>query len=94
MATFVMLGKYSSEALKEISAERTERAVGTIKKFGGQVSSMYTLLGDHDLVLIVDLPGVEQAMQASIALNKSTGIAFTTSPALKVEDFDKLAAAL
>lgn len=94
MATFVMLGKYSSEALKEISAERTQRAVSTIKKFGGEVSSMYTLLGDHDLVLIVDLPGVEQAMQASIALNKSTGIAFTTSPALKVEDFDKLATTL
>jgi uncharacterized protein with GYD domain len=58
MATFVMLGKYSSEALKEISAERTQRAVSTIKKFGGEVSSMHTLLGDHDLVLIVDLPGV------------------------------------
>jgi len=28
-------------------------------------------------------------MKASIALNKLTGISFTTSPAVTVEDFDK-----
>ena len=35
MATFFMFGKYSSEDVKEMSAERTDKVVGLIKKFGG-----------------------------------------------------------
>lgn len=92
MATFFMFGKYSSESLKAMSAERTDKAVGVIKKFGGEVNSMYALLGEQDLVLIVDFPGVEQVVKASIALTKMTGVAFSSSPAVPVEDFDKMIA--
>lgn len=92
MATFFMFGKYSSEALKEMSDERTGKAVDLIKKSGGEVNSMYALLGEQDLVLIVDFPGVEQAMKASVALTKMTGVSFTSSPAVPVEDFDKMMA--
>jgi hypothetical protein len=42
------------------------------------------------LLLIVDLPGVEAAMQTSVALSKQTGISFCSSPAITVEEFDKL----
>jgi len=45
-----------------------------------------------DLVLIVDFPGVEQAIKASVALTKMTGVSFTSSPAVLVEDFDKMIA--
>jgi uncharacterized protein with GYD domain len=90
MATYFMFGKYSSKALKEMSAKRTDKAMGLIKKFGGKVNSMYALLGGQDLVLIVDFPGIEGAMKASVALNKLTGIAFTTSPAVTVKEFDKM----
>ncbi|MFH0814031.1 MAG: GYD domain-containing protein [Pseudomonadota bacterium] len=92
MATFILFGKYSTEALKKISAERTNKATNLIKKLGGKVSAMYALLGQYDLVLIADFPGTEEAMKASIALSKMTGIAFTTSPAVTVEQFDKLTA--
>ena len=90
MATFFMFGKYSSESLKGMSAGRTDKAISLIKKFGGKVNSMYALLGKHDLVLIVDFPGVEQVMKASVALTKMTGVSFASSPAVAVEDFDKM----
>lgn len=90
MATFVMFGKYSAEAVKGISSERTKKAAALIKKMGGEIKGMYALLGEDDLVLIVTLPGVEQAMKFSVALHKLTGISFTTSPAVTVEEFDKL----
>jgi uncharacterized protein with GYD domain len=90
MATFIMMGKYTSESLKGISSGRTEQAVNLIQKCGGEVKSIYALLGKHDLIAIVDYPGVEQAMKASIALSKLTGIAFTTSQAISVEEFDKM----
>jgi len=38
----------------------------------------------------VDFPGVAEAMKASVALAKLTGIGFTTSPAVPIEEFDKL----
>jgi uncharacterized protein with GYD domain len=90
MATFFMFGKYSSEAFKEMSAERTDRIVSLIGKHGGEVNSMYAMLGETDLVFIVDFPEITQAMKASVALSKLTGISFTTSQALTVEEFDKM----
>ncbi|MFB0521443.1 MAG: GYD domain-containing protein [Desulfatiglandales bacterium] len=94
MGTFLIFGKYSSEALREISAERTQKAGNLIKKFGGEVTSMYALLGEQDLLFVANSSGIEQAMKASVALSKSTGISFTTSPAVTVEEFDKMIAEL
>ena len=92
MSTFFMFGKYSQEAVKEISKERTDRATSLIEKFGGKVDSVYALLGEHDLVLITDFPGTEEAMKASLALTRLTGVAFSTCPAVTVETFDRMAA--
>jgi uncharacterized protein with GYD domain len=87
-----MFGEYSVEALKRISGKRTKDAVKLIKKYGGQVKGMYALLGEKDLVFIVTLPGTKEAMKASVSLSKLTGISFTTSPAVTVDEFDKILA--
>jgi uncharacterized protein with GYD domain len=94
MRTFFMFGKYSSEALKGMSAKRTGEANSLIERLGGEPISAYALIGEHDLVLIVNFPGIEQAMKASIALNKLTGVSFTTSPAVTIDEFDKIIAEL
>jgi uncharacterized protein with GYD domain len=90
MARFLMLGKYSPEAVKGISAERTKKAVEAIEKSSGKVNSMYVLLGSYDLAVIADFPGNSEAIKASLALTKLTGIGFTTFPAVTVEEFDKM----
>ncbi len=90
MATYFMFGNYSQEAMKEMSAERTDDTIAVIEKHGGKLTAGYALLGDKDLVLIVDLPSTEQAMKTSVALSKMLGIGFSTSPAVTVETFDKL----
>ncbi len=92
MAMFFMFGKYSVEGARGISAKRTEEVVKVVKKFKGEVKGMYALLGEKDLVFIVNFPGTDQAMQASVALSKMAGIGFTTYPAVTVEEFDKLTA--
>jgi uncharacterized protein with GYD domain len=91
MATFLMLGKYSSDSLRQISSKRTEKALKLVRRLGGEVKSVYALLGDYDLAVVLELPGNEKAMEVSIALGKLTGISFKTSPAVTVEEFDKLA---
>lgn len=92
MATYLMFGKYSIDVLGKISASRTKNAAALIKKNGGEIKSGYALLGDKDLVLVVEFPGLQNAMKASVALAKQLGIAFTTTPAVSIENFDKLIA--
>jgi uncharacterized protein with GYD domain len=90
MAKFMLLGKYSPEAIKGISAERTKKALVIIEGSGGKVNAMYALLGSYDLALIIDFPGVSEAMKASVKLTDLTGVGFTTSPAIPIEEFDKV----
>ena len=89
--TFLMLGKYTSESAKGISRERTGKATAVVKNLGGQVTSMYALMGQHDVALIIEFPGVNEAMKASVALSRLTGIGFETAPAVPVDEFDEMA---
>jgi uncharacterized protein with GYD domain len=90
MTTYFLFGKYSHDSIKHISAKRTNEAIAEIEGNGGKLNAGYSLLGEHDLVLIVDFPSTEQVMKASVALAKLLEISFSTSPAVSMEDFDKL----
>ena len=92
MATYVMLGKYSIDAVGAISAERTQKAGAALRVIGGELKNAYFLLGATDLLLVVELPGTEAAMKASAALSRLLGISFTTSPAVSGEVFDRIMA--
>jgi uncharacterized protein with GYD domain len=91
MTTFFMFGTYTTEAIKEISIRRTEKVIETIQQLGGNVTGMYALLGEFDLMFCVNLPDVETAMKASLEMTRLSGISFSTCPAVKVETFDRLA---
>jgi hypothetical protein len=84
MTTFFMFGKYTPESVRQVSIERTQQAVAAIKGLGGEVTAM------HVLLVCVSLPGIEQAVQASVTLSRLTGIGFTTCPAVAVETFDRI----
>lgn len=90
MATYFMFGIYDADSLEGISADRTQNARQLIESSGGKIRSMYVLMGDQDLVIITDYPDLQSAIKASISLTKLTGIAFSSSPALEVQEFDQL----
>ncbi len=92
MSTFIMFGRYSPEAVQQISRQRTKQATELIERYGGKVVGMYATLGRFDLVFIVSFPGNSEAMKASVALSKTTAIGFHTVPAISVQDFDALVA--
>ena len=91
MAKFVMFGKYSQGSMEGISASRTGQAEEVVRESGGEVLGIYALLGAFDLLIFVELPDVETAMQVSLRLTRLTGVGFLTSPAVDVETFDALA---
>lgn len=90
MATFIMLGQYTTDSVKQISAERSVKAEALVKQHGGKVKDGYAMLGKNDLLLIVEADNVESAMKISVGLSKLLDISFTTSPAVDIDDFDKL----
>ena len=91
MAKYLMFGKYSSEAVKGIKSKRTDKVADLFKKHNGKIIGMYALIGPYDLVLIVDMPNNATLIKAAIDITKLTGIHFFSSPALTIEEFDRLA---
>lgn len=90
MATFIMLGKYSAQGLKSASAVRTRKAEHLVAKMRGRIINIYALMGEYDLLLLIDLPGMSDAITLSAGLTKLTGVSFVTSPAMPVKEFDKI----
>jgi uncharacterized protein with GYD domain len=90
MAKFLMLGKYSQEAIQGISPERTKKVAALIEKSGGRINSMFVLLGAYDVAFVIDLPGIQEVMKTSIEIMKATGISFITLPAISVDEFDRM----
>ena len=90
MTTFIMTGKLSGEAVKLISAERTVKAKQIFQQCGGVMVDGYATLGGTDYLVIAEFPDVGEAMKASVELHKALGIAWTTVPALRIDEFDEL----
>jgi uncharacterized protein with GYD domain len=93
MSTYILFGKYTPESLRGVSAKRTEEANRLIKGLGGEIKAAYALLGDTDLLFVLELPDNDAAIKASTGLTKLTGIGLCTAPAVTIEAFDKLMAA-
>jgi uncharacterized protein with GYD domain len=90
MAIFMMFGKYNQDSLEGMSPERTKKAVQLIEQNDGRIISMYAVLGIHDLIFTLEFPSIEKALATSVVMTMLTGISFTTSPVVDVENFDRL----
>jgi len=90
MATFIMTGRYSAEATKQISAKRTTKGTQIVRRCGGELLAVYATMGKTDILVVAEFPGVKEAMKASVDLNRALGISFSTVPAISIEEFDKL----
>jgi len=88
MTTYFLTGTYGADAIKGISRKRTADVTKFIEDMGGKVVSVYLLLGEKDLVIIADFPGLKEAIKGSVGISKMTGISFTSSPAITAEEFD------
>jgi uncharacterized protein with GYD domain len=88
MATYFLTGTYGADAIQGISRKRTADVTKIIENIGGKIVSIYLLLGEKDLVIIAEFPGLKEAIKGSISISKVTGISFTTNPAITAEEFD------
>lgn len=90
MGIYMMFGKYNPGSMAEISPQRSDEAQALIQSNGGTVQAAYAMLGDNDLLLVVDFPDLSAAIKTSVNLSKHLGVSFSTTPAVTIEEFDKL----
>lgn len=75
MAKYITLFSYSSDAAKAMVHHPSDRAAAAkalVEALGGTVESFYWMQGQHDGVLIADLPDSVSAAALSVAV-ASTG---------------------
>ncbi|MBW2651501.1 MAG: GYD domain-containing protein [Deltaproteobacteria bacterium] len=93
MQTYVTLWKYTKEGLMDIkkTPKRFEFVKKVINSAGGKLLSIYGLVGEYDVVTVMEMPD-EKAAAATILKICSTGrITSQTMIALSVHAFLKIA---
>lgn len=93
MAKFLVQATYSSDGLrglqKEKASGRQEVVNRAVAALGGKVESMYFSLGDHDVVLIVDVPDLIAGTALAVAVSSSGLVRTRTTPLLTIQETDQ-----
>ena len=103
MAIFVIQGRYSESAIKGMldnPEDRTAAAAKLAEAAGGKLVAYYVLFGEHDFMVIVDMPGPKEAAAVALAAagaggvtNTKTTLAMTAAEAKAAFQAGKAAAA-
>ena len=93
MAKFMIQASYTADGLKGLQKDKASgrRAAvsAALEGIGGKLDGMYYALGDHDAVVIVDLPNTQAATALSVAVSASGLVHTKTTALLTVEETDQ-----
>ena len=93
MPKYLILGSYSDEGLKgllkEGGSKRREAAEQAVKGLGGQLEAYYYAFGEHDFVVIADLPSNVDASALSLTANLSGGLKSHMTVLITPEEVDQ-----
>jgi uncharacterized protein with GYD domain len=89
MQTYVILMNFTTKGAETLaeSAKRYERFEEGIRSLGGKVLSAYALLGDYDVLIVVELPDVKAAMKTVIRAALRGTAASKTLTAIPLKEF-------
>jgi uncharacterized protein with GYD domain len=90
---YVTLMKYTQQGRQNINGtpERFQNARSLVESKGGKIIAIYGLLGEWDLMAIMEVPDEKTAMSISMAIGKQGNISAQTMTAVSEEDFVNLA---
>jgi uncharacterized protein with GYD domain len=93
MAKYLVEAAYTGEGLrglqKDKASGRKEAVTKAVESFKGKLDGMYFAFGEHDVVLIVDMPDAVSAAALSIAVSVTGLVRTKTTPLLTVEETDR-----
>jgi uncharacterized protein with GYD domain len=92
MAKYLVTVNYTAEGAKGLRAEGgTKRAhvvQMSVESLGGKLESMYFTMGQHDAIVIAELPDNVAAAAISLAVGASGAARCVTAPLLTPSDMD------
>ena len=92
MPKYLLQVSYTAEGakglLKDGGSKRRAAAEAAIGSLGGKIEAFYYAFGEHDLVVIADLPDAASVAAASITLAASGAVRTKTTVLLTTEEID------
>jgi uncharacterized protein with GYD domain len=92
MAKYLFQATYTAEGIKGLekdkAAGRKAALSNAVEALGGKLEAFYLSFGDHDWVLLADLPDNASATAFSLAVSGSGLLRTTTTPLASVEETD------
>jgi uncharacterized protein with GYD domain len=93
MPKYLIQASYTAEGVqglvKDGAAGRKAVVQAATKAAGGKLEAFYYAFGEHDAVIIVDLPDNATAAAISLATVGSGAVRTKTTPLLTMEEVDK-----
>ncbi|MBY8882196.1 GYD domain-containing protein [Actinacidiphila acidipaludis] len=93
MAKYLIQASYTAEGaqglLKEGGTGRRRAVDETVGGMGGTVEAMYYAYGEHDAVMIIDLPDTVSMAAVSMMVKASGAMRTMATPLLTIEEIDE-----
>jgi uncharacterized protein with GYD domain len=93
MSKFLVQATYTADGLrglqKDKASGRREAVTKAVKSLDGQIEALYGAFGEHDVVMIVDLPDAASAAAMSITASASGFMRTRVTPLMTVEEMDR-----
>jgi uncharacterized protein with GYD domain len=93
MPKYLFQATYTAEGIKGLEKDKASGRKAALSKavegLGGKLEAFYLSFGEHDWVLLADLPDNASATAFSFAVSGSGLLRATTTPLVSVEETDK-----
>lgn len=92
MPTYIVLGKFTQEGVKNIkdSPKRLEAARELAKSMGGEMKAFYYTMGQYDFVAISEAPSAETALKNMFIIGSMGAVRTETLVAIPAEEAAKI----
>jgi len=92
MQTFITLWKFTKEGLTDIrnTPERFKAVNQIVSSLGGKLIGAYGLIGEYDVVTIMELPDEKAATAAILRICSKGRVTSHTMVAIPMDDFLKM----
>jgi uncharacterized protein with GYD domain len=93
MGKYLVRAAYSAEGLqglqKDKASGRRQAVAKAVEGLGGKLESMYFALGEHDVLLIVDMPDLVSGAALGLRVSATGLVRSTTTALLTIEEADR-----
>jgi uncharacterized protein with GYD domain len=96
MPTYISLVQYTSKGIEAIkdSPKRLDAARKAFEEAGAKLKDFYLVMGEYDIVLVVDAPNDEAVAKVSLMLGSKGSVRTHTFRAFNEAEYRKLVSSL